>query len=789
MTKIRQVNKSRDFCCRLIPLLALAAIPVGWTFVEAMQNPPSAAGLDVDYAVFQNPPAEFRGHAWLDFRLGNISDDIVNKMVDEAIQANSYGGFMITSTGARPGSASNVVYLSDEYFRLYRLAIERGLKGNLPLDVLYDEQQFPTGMAGGQFAARYPHLVAKSLEKTERDVTGPARVELKPPVEGAIYVGAVRMNLDTLDCEDISDQRVAGTAAIDCQVPRGKWKVMLFYLDPALRRGLCDYLDPDAVDRLIEIMYQAYYDNLKEYFGKVIKMTFYDEPALHHTNGRHWTPGFNGAFQARYGFSPMKYYPALWYDIGPETAAARNALFGFRAELYTENFFGRIAAWCAAHGVAMSGHVDQEEPRNPVGVQGDLMKVFKHQHIPGIDDIWFAGRSNVSYKIVSSAAFNYDRPLVMAETYAAYQPGQTTPRIAYRAAMDQHAMGANLQIGNRPSNGDPQMGAVMGAYVGRMEYLLRGGRHVADIAMLYPIAALQADFNFAQPVKVEPAAPGARGGGEPNFYYALEGGILAPENDYMELGEMLYRGMRLDFTYLHPEILESRCVVEGPRLVLNNPENREEFRVVILPGSSAISVSTARRLHDFYKSGGTVIATRRLPAKSAEFGQDREVQRIIGEIFGVPAYGPLTAAIRAYTDDFKTFFAHPDPSGGKAFFIPQPEPKILDGVLKEAVPVRDVDIQQPPVWPVKMNRAYDGALTYIHKVKGGRDIYFFANSTDEPVDAEVVLRGKKNLALWNPHTGERSKTQITVSESGGQSVTTVRLVLPALISVFFIEEF
>ena len=218
-------------------------------------------------------------------------------MVDQASRENSYGGFMITSTGAGKGSASNVVYLSDEYFRLYKLAIERGLKGNLPLDVLYDEQQFPTGMAGGQFAARYPDLVAKSLEKIEKDVSGPAAVELKPPIANAIYIGAVRMNLDTLERVDISDKRLRGTAAISCKVPAGNWKVMLFYLDPALRRGLCDYLDPKAVDRLIEIMYQAYYDHLKEYFGSVIKMTFYDEPALHHTNGRHWTPGFNNAFR------------------------------------------------------------------------------------------------------------------------------------------------------------------------------------------------------------------------------------------------------------------------------------------------------------------------------------------------------------------------------------------------------------------------------------------------------------------------------------------------------------
>lgn len=769
----------------LIPLTI--AFSLCWTLASDSPLGPSVDPA-IDYALFQAPPAEYRGHAWLDFRLGSISDDIVNKMVDQAAQSNSYGGFMITSTGARPGSPSNVVYLSDEYFRLYRLAIDRGLKKGLPLDVLYDEQQFPTGMVGGQFADRYPHLVAKSLEKIEKDTTGPAKVELASPVLTGIYIGAVMMNLKTMELVDISNRKVAGKTAIACQVPKGKWKVMLFYLDPALRRGLCDYLDPKAVDNMIEMMYGAYYKNLKEYFGNVIRMTFYDEPALHHTNGRHWTPGFNEAFKKRYGFSPMKFYPALWYDIGPETAAARNALFGFRAELYAENFFGRIAAWCEAHGVAMSGHVDQEEPRNPVGVQGDLMKVFKHQHIPGVDDIWFAGRSNVSYKIVSSAAFNYDRPLVMAETYAAYLQGQTSPKIAYRVAMDQHAMGANLQIGNRPSNGDSQMGPVMSAYVGRMEYLLRGGRHVADIALLYPIAALQADFNFAQPVKVEPAAAGLRGGGEPNFYYALEGGILAPENDYMELGEMLFRGMRQDFTYLHPEVLETRCQVTGRRMVLGNKENREEFRIIIVPGSSTLSIKTARKLLDFYRAGGAVITTRRLPAKSAEFGMDRELQQIIGEIFGIPAYGPMTASIRAFTDDFKTYFAHSNAAGGKAYFLPQPEPKMLDAVLKEVIPVRDVDIQLPPAWPVAMNRAYDGALTYIHKVKSRRDIYFFANSTDSPVNTDVVLRGLKSLAIWDPHTGMRSKPAILPVDMDGIQATKVRLSLPAVSSVFLVEE-
>jgi hypothetical protein len=62
----------------------------------------------------------------------------------------------------------------------------------------------------------------------------------------------------------------------------------------------------------------------------------------------------------------MKYYPALWYDIGPDTAAARNALFGYRAYLFATNFVKRIEDFCEAHGIKAGGHFDQEEIVNPV---------------------------------------------------------------------------------------------------------------------------------------------------------------------------------------------------------------------------------------------------------------------------------------------------------------------------------------------------------------------------------------------------------------------------------------
>lgn len=766
-------------------LAAAAAIAAPRT-----QNP---ADLKIDYALFRDPPAEYRGHRWFTWNLSNLTGAAVIAGIEQAAESGAYGGFMITPDGGStanlseaylkeshtPASDRGIAYLSEEYFRLYRLAVEQGEKNSLPLRVLYDERQYPTGMAGGLFYSKYPQDAAKSLEMVEKDVTGPARAALEIPIPGGIWVGAVRMNRKTFERVEVPAAR--GARGIDCRLPKGDWKLMLFYLDPTLRPasrkgGFADYLDPAAVDKFIALTFDAYYAHLKEFFGSSIRMTFYDEPCMHLSNGRMWTPGFNLAFQRRYGRSPMTLYPALWYDIGPATAAARNALFGFRAEMYAENFVGRMAAWCAAHGIDLSGHQDQEEARNPVAIHGDLMKVFERQQIPGIDDIYKTGRANVGYKVVTSSAFNWDKPLVMAETYAAYRG--ITPASAFKTAMDQFAMGVNLQIGNRPRETGPELDR----FVGRMSYLLRHGRHVADVAVLYPIAALQSAYSFATPPSSNrPASP-------PQFYWALEGGLIPPEIDYMDLGEMLFRGLRIDYTYLHPEVLARRTVIEPGRLVLDNQENREEFRLLILPGGDTISADAAAKILEFYRRGGAIVATRMLPSRSAEFGRDAEVRAMVGEVFGFPAGDPITAEIRPALDDFKLWFAHRNDNGGRAYFLPQPDIRLVETALREAVPVRDVDIRQPPLWPVKLYPDYDGALTYIHKRKDGRDLYFFANSADSPVDANVALRGTKKLALWDPHTGERQPLECAPGESGGQAVTTVRLQLPPIRAVFFVSE-
>ena len=280
---------------------------------------------------------------------------------------------------------------------------------------------------------------------------------------------------------------------------------------------------------------------------------------------------------------PARWYPALWLDIGPDTAAARNALFGLRAEMFATGFVKTINDWCREHKIQLTGHVDQEEVVNPVGLCGDLMKAFQHQDIPGIDQIFQYGRASKIYKVVSSAAMNYGKPLVMCECYGAIKDMPVAD--LYKEAMDQFAKGVNLFVPHavwydaaadhlpagtvvpQPDLRRRSCRPTTATWAGCSGSCRHGG-HVADIGVLYPIATLQAGYRF--------------GVGEP-----YTGGIIPPEADYMDVGERLMLDVRHDFTFVHPG--GARRAVHGRQAAMSLEH------VPSFPSSTACSSCPARR--------------------------------------------------------------------------------------------------------------------------------------------------------------------------------------------------
>jgi hypothetical protein len=752
------------------------------------QSQPAA---DFNPQIFKAPPAQYRGHAMGSINMSRDTPESLAAEVDEAKTLN-YGGLFFepggtTSLGlsdaylkrfarGTPGT-KGVEFLSPEYFKLYDAGVQQAKKDGLEV-VLYDDYSFPSGTAGGLLYSKFPQYAAKSLNMTEQDVTGPKRIDLAIPQ--GIYIGSVLMNRDTHELVDVSSSGKAGH--LIATVPKGNWKAMAFYLVEG-NATVVDYLDPNAMTAYISLTYDRYNQYLGKYFGNIITQTFYDEPSMHHSD-RIWTPDFNAAFQKRYGYSPMKYYPALWYDIGPETAAARDALFGFRASLYEENYIKRLDDWCREHNLQFGGHTDQEEPANPTPLTGDLIKMFKYQTIPTIDDIWWYGRTNSVYKVVTSSGFNYDHRIIRAETYAAYRG--LTDKMAFQVAMDQYAMGINSQV---PARTVQPKRVELNDYVGRLSYMLQGGRHVADVAVLYPIDSLHADYHNAGGVQF-PLAAGEKAPQIMEAAYAREGGP-APGADYQTIGNDLFRASRVDYTYLHPEVLVENCTIDHGKLILNNKVNREEYKVLILPAGDVLSVAAANKIKQFYDQGGAVIATEQLPTRSAEFGKDKEVQQAMADIFGVAKDEPLKADVKRAQDrqNYYVFwyYVKKNNAGGQAYYLPNTHPWLLDNILNLALPVRDVNIQEP-LGELRYGAEYEGALTYIHKVKDDRDIYFFANSSPKDIDTKVVLPGHKTLTIWNPHTGAQEPAEITPGDANGQPITTVRLKLASVSSLFFVGE-
>jgi hypothetical protein len=752
---------------RTIVMLAVLAVGVGLSTMSAAADPLAVDRLEKDFA---DPPAQWKSRP-LWFWNGPLDEGATTRIMEESV-ASGYHGF-----GILPTKEMGVAFMSPEFLRHYKHAVDTAARLGLKM-CLYDEFWFPSGSAGGLLKEKYPEALSKRLDKVETNIVGPAIVKLDVPA--GELMAAVAMQTETKERVDliaqVRDQRLSW------QAPAGPWQVMLFLCVPDGAGGLVDYLEPESVRKFVALTYDKYYETFPEHFGKTIDSAFYDEPTFHWVQGgRAWTPAFNARFTEKYGCGPALSYPALWYDIGPDTAAARNQMFGLRAELFANGFVKILADWCGTRGIELTGHVDQEEIVNPVGLCGDLIQAFKHQPIPGLDQIFAYDRGAPMYKVVSSAAVNYGRPLVMTECYGGMD--LPLPNL-YREAMDQFVKGVNLMVPHavwyrtNPIIFPPELSyrteryaaelPRYNQYIGRLQRVLQQGRPVVDIAVLYPIHGLQAAYYF--------------GPGEP-----YTGGVIPKWADYMDVGERLSLEVRHDFTYLHPETLDAHCHVTGGLLELQPPACPQQYRLLILPGMEAVSATNLAKIKTYFDEGGHVLATTRLPDRSAELGKSDDVRAMIRHIFGVEAselsVAPSVAELAAPDADGANTAApsgrivvNRNAQGGTAWFVANPATAVLRRTIDEALPQPDVRWKDPPA-------VVGGHVSYLHKEIDGRHVWFFTNSSDTPVDTIVDLRGSYSLERWDPHTGRIEPWPATVS----QDRTTVRLQLAPVTSVFFVS--
>jgi hypothetical protein len=632
---------------------------------------------------------------------------------------------------------------------------------------IYDDVQFPSGNGGhgnanhggyctgatAGFGLTYPKNTVKDLYIHDHWVTGPTTITVTSQDTGCTRLMAVVamdssiVITDTSQHTSLIDLTDSGTTvdslySLTWTVPAGRWDVMVFELrkDPASDAEgfpIVDYLDTASCNLFVQMAYQPYATYCPNYIGTVINNSWYDEPSMIQGQRVTWTSQYNQRFITRWGFNPRRFYPALYKSIGPLTKSARNYLWGERADMYAGGFMRSIHLWDSAHGVTQCGHQDNEDWTDQVGSTTDDIKCFKFQDSPTLDNIG-ATYTHLFYKLFSAAQYNWDHPECGVEYGGNY--GEAMEQLA-DGIIRQHSFSNGTTVTGAP-NGDNTM-LTYNKWIGRCRVLLQQpkSRHVADIAMLYPISAMQGTYWFDSLI-----APTHQGADNASL-------------DYIKVATILSQKICRDFSWLHPEILDSTCSVVGSTLYQSNAVNHEQFGVFIVPACSTIKWSNLQKIQALYNAGGHVIVTGVLPTNAAEYGHDADVAASVKAMFPV-AGQTLTNA-----------------NGGSAVFvgvidssIAGGDPKIVNAV-NAALPVYDVQFTGTPV-------------QYIHKVAhDSLNVYFFENRGATAVTTTVQLRGSFVPQQWDPHTGVITSPAYTQATVSGTPVTRLSLTLPALYSL------
>jgi hypothetical protein len=376
------------------------------------------------------------------------------------------------------------------------------------------------------------------------------------------------------------------------------------------------------------------------------------------------------------------------------------------------------------------------------------------------------------HKLISSAADYYDKPVVSTEIYGAYKEQSIDSLILYRSAMDLFSRGVNFVVPHGmwynpnevyiPPLVSPYSKKLAPAlpgysnFVGRSCMLLQGGKRVANIGVLYPFEELAGWYRFEDPENPR------------------QGFFVSPETNYLEISGLLTNDIRQDFTFIHPEyFLDNKYEINQGSVLLNNAENKQKYGALILTGCKVISLKTLQKLKDYYDKGGFVISAGQLPFKSSEIGQDEKVKALILEIFGVDPTATATSKIKVNNNT----------SNGKSIHIPNPNENNLSEAIKTRL-VSDVEFSPNPNLTTDL-----GKFNYIHKIKDGRDIYFFSNSSDETIESVVTLKGKLDLRQANPHNGKiQDLKNISHFKIDNQEFTKGTLTLKPVSAVFWISN-
>ena len=338
-------------------------------------------------------------------------------------------------------------YLSDEYKELIRFVVSEAKRLGMHYWI-YDEYDWPSGIAGGELCRRYPQYRKKQLQVFDQNlhIAGElVKLACRGQLVGAQLVteknGLTFARDITGECklEHHGEYTELTYKYDECNIP-GRALFFFSAVDLDVRPsgdaregaervgGYVDMLSREAVGKFIELTHEWYKDAVGDEFGKTVRGVFTDEPTpnimYYYTAAGIWNDDFPAEFEKDHGYSILPWLYTLWgFEAKrPEEIRAQSDYRATVKRLYFDAFMSQIHDWCKANGLIYTGHFGGEENMMNNLAQGDMLEELMLFDMPGADSILSTERIDtpefdIAGKLASTAAKFIGSDRVLCETF------------------------------------------------------------------------------------------------------------------------------------------------------------------------------------------------------------------------------------------------------------------------------------------------------------------------------------------------------------------------------------
>ena len=315
-------------------------------------------------AQFSNPSSEYRTAPFMVWN-GKVTEIEIDRMLKDFKDAGCGGAFI----HPRPGMITE--YMSDEWYSLYRYAVDKGKE--MGLDIwIYDENSYPSGFAGGHVPEDMPESYnqGQGLELTKTD--------LLPDKTDEYFIILKKEGDKWADITNALSQH-----------KKAKGEYYLYkktYLGKSDWYGGYSYVDllvPGVTEKFIDLTMKGYEKTIKDEFGKSVFGIFTDEPNISSPGGLRWTPDLFEVFRKQWGYDLKPLLPLLDEETGNWKQVRHNYMETL-LQMFVDRWSKPWHHYCETNNLKWTGHYwEHGWPQMNDGP--DNMAMYAWHQVPAID--------------------------------------------------------------------------------------------------------------------------------------------------------------------------------------------------------------------------------------------------------------------------------------------------------------------------------------------------------------------------------------------------------------------